>query len=372
MKRIKLLIILLVLSLLVTGCVHINLTNKKNSSKGRIYNIVSLQDKGINMFNTLIPEDWKASISSEDLINSSHPFVEKVLITNKDESAKIYIVSQHSYVENAKYNEGVNQDYYTTYLHYMDSPTYSDFFMNSMYKGSTFVETKQIDKELLEQVDALQSIRVENAKNDAQLLQNSTSGITFQINNVGATTSKRIYQNGETYYEMTTAVFAVSSKLTSSLSSLLDSTATNWYMPYVIVYEANSKENYDKYYDDYNFIIQNSDFTMDYYYMIDYVSSAIANVVTATYAAKSKAALDAMNNYIDSNYTSTSAQSTNDKVMEMWDDVIKEVDSYKTEDGSYIKTSIHNDTVAQNGDEIYIGSKAGIPIGFNELEKTYN
>ena len=53
------------------------------------------------------------------------------------------------------------------------------------------------------------------------------------------------------------------------------------------------------------------------------------------------------------------------------DDVIKEVDAYKTEDGSVLKTSIFSDTVAQNGNEIYVGSKAGIPIGFNELSKAY-
>ena len=78
-----------------------------------------------------------------------------------------------------------------------------------------------------------------------------------------------------------------------------------------------------------------------------------------------------MNDYIDSNYTSTSSQSTNDKVMEMWDDVIKEVDKYELEDGTTLKTSIHNETVAQNGNEIYIGSKAGIPIGFEEVHKGY-
>ena len=105
--------------------------------------------------------------------------------------------------------------------------------------------------------------------------------------------------------------------------------------------------------------------------MVEYVSSAIVNSVSSYYAAKSQAGLDAMNNYIDSNYSSSSSQSTNDKVMEMWDDVIKEVDSYRAEDGTQIKTSIMNDTIAQNGDSFYVGSKAGIPLGYNELAKSY-
>ena len=150
---------------------------------------------------------------------------------------------------------------------------------------------------------------------------------------------------------------------------MLDSKATQWYMPYVIIYEADTKEDFDKYYDDYNFIIANSNFTKDYYAMIEYVSSAIVNSYMSYYAAKAQAALDATNSYIESNYSSTSSSSTNDKVMEMWDDYINDVDAYKTEDGSVIKTSMFNETVAQNGDEIYIGNKAGIPLGFNELSK---
>ena len=55
----------------------------------------------------------------------------------------------------------------------------------------------------------------------------------------------------------------------------------------------------------------------------------------------------------------------------MWSDVIKEQDNYILEDGTSVKTSIMNDTLAQNGNEIYIGSKAGIPIGFNEVSKGY-
>ncbi len=69
--------------------------------------------------------------------------------------------------------------------------------------------------------------------------------------------------------------------------------------------------------------------------------------------------------------TNPEAESTSDKVMNMWDDVIKEVDEYKTLDGRKLKTSIYNETVAQDGDTFYIGKKIGIPSGFKELSKSY-
>ena len=137
------------------------------------------------------------------------------------------------------------------------------------------------------------------------------------------------------------------------------------------MFKANSKDDFDKYYDDYSFIVSNSNFTRDYYAMVEYVSSSITNSYAQYYNAKSQAALQAMNNYIDSNYSSTSSSTTNEKVMEMWDDYINEVDSYKTLDGTTLKTSMYNDTVAQNGDSYYVGSKAGIPYGYTELEKSY-
>lgn len=243
--------------------------------------------------------------------------------------------------------------------------------MSKIYPGSTFVKNNEIDSNLLEKLKIFHKDRLALANQDANTIGASQYGVTITIGDEGCTTSKKEYKNGYSMYEASTSVLAISTNLTSSLSSILNSKATVWYMPYLIVYEANSNEDYEKYYDDYNFIVANSTFTKDYYAMIEYVSSAITNAYTSYYAAKSKAGLDAMNEYIDSNYSSNSSASTQDKVREMWDDVIKEQDKYTLEDGTSIKTSIHNDTVAQNGNEIYIGDKAGIPMGFNELSKSY-
>ena len=371
MKKIKVFVLLLITLILVTGCAKTISIGKSKKNSGKIYTLTKLQDSGVNVFQTILPEGWTSKIYSEQILNSSHPFVETVVLTNADGTAKITILSQNSYTENAKFNEGKNYDYYTTYLHYMDSNTYSDYFMTNVFGGGAYVKDNEMSKDYVNQINQLHSIRLEQAKNDAQIVQGMANNVTLSIEDVGVSSSKRIYQNGNNLYETTTCVSAIGTRLQSGLSSLLDSYAIQWYIPYTIIYEAKDENTFDMYYDEYNFIIANSNFTLDYYQMIEYVSSKIVNYITSIYAERSKAALDAMNDYIDSNYSSTSAQSTNDKVMEMWDDVIKEQDSYITEDGTQIKTSIMNDTVAQNGNEIYVGSKAGIPSGFNELSKGY-
>ena len=55
----------------------------------------------------------------------------------------------------------------------------------------------------------------------------------------------------------------------------------------------------------------------------------------------------------------------------MWDDVITERDEYKTLDGRKLKTSMYNETVAQDGDKFYFGKKTEVPNGFKELSKSY-
>ena len=373
-KKILIFLLVIVMVFTLTGCKKKEDLKKKAIKEGNIYNIVTLKDTVANVdaFTAVLPTGWKAYIESNwGIVNSSYPGLEKVVISNKDATAKITILSQTSYTENNKYNEGENQDYYTTYKRVMNASEYLDYYMSTNYSGASFVKNIDVKSDLLEQIKAYNDIRYSQAKQDAQTLGAESYGVTIDIVDAGTSASRKQYELGLNYIEANTAIASITTNLTSSLSSLLNSSATQWTIPYTIIYEGETKEAFDKYYDDYTFIVANASFTKDYYQMVEYVSSKIVNMYTAMYAAKAQAALDATNDYINSNYSSTSASSTNDKVMEMWDDVINEVDKYTLEDGSTLKTSIMNDTVAQNGNEIYIGSKAGIPYGFNEVSKGY-
>ncbi|MBR2745053.1 MAG: hypothetical protein IKE01_07170 [Clostridia bacterium] len=341
--------------------------------KGKIYNKVALNDTQarIKAFEGLIPEGWKASIKSNwNVVSSNVPGVESVTLVSPDGKATIVIDSNQAFVENAQYSEGVNYDYYSTYLHYMTGDEFVQYYMDLTYGNSAqLLKDMEDDTDVLEQADACTNALVEGLKASSSWINYSGYGLNYTVTPVKATMSKRQYKIGEKNMEGSCVIIGVDSLLETSYVPANKN--RDWEVLYSIVYMADDKETFDKYYDDYNFIVANSQFTTDYYALVEYVASSIVNTYAQYYAEKSKAGLEAMNNYINSNYSSTTSQSTNEKVMEMWDDYIKDVDCYKTQEGNKIKTSIFNDTVAQNGDSFYVGTKAGIPNGYTELSKSY-
>ena len=339
---------------------------------GKYYNKTSLMDgkAGITAFEGLLPEGWTATIESNwDVVSSVCPGLESVTLTSPDGKASIIMDSQQAFAENSQYAEGINYDYYTTYLHYMDADTFVQYYMDSTYPGATLEKDLEDDADILQQASDYTEILAEELKQSSSWINSGNYGLTYTVSSIPATMSKRQYKVSDGYLEGSCVIVGVDLNMNSMYVGA--NNTRNWLIPYSIVYKADTKETFDEYYEDYEFIVANSNFTTDYYAIVEYVSSCITNSYAQYYNAKSQAALQAVNNYIDSNYSSTSSESTNEKVMEMWDDVIKEVDNYKTLDGTDIKTYIHNDTVAQNGDTFYVGSKAGIPSGFTELSKTY-
>ena len=387
MKKMKVLkamlsiIIMLAMILALCGCDSDGTSSRRRNDEdyptydepqGKMYNKVSLTDTqaGIVAFEGLIAEGWTASISSNwNVVSYMCPGIESVTLTSPDGKASIYIDSQQAYTDDSKYAEGINYDYYTTYFHYMDADTFTQTYVDQDFNGATLVLDIEDDAETLSSADAYMQAEVSRASQENSWVNSGGYGLEYSITAIPSTMSKRQYQYGDEYLECSCVIVGADSVLTSSL--LGAQTSRIWKIPYSIVYIAEDKESFDQYYDDYNFMVANSSFTTDYYAIIEYVSSKIVNSYASYYAAKSQAGLDAMNEYIDSNYSSTSSQSTNEKVMEMWDDCIKEVDSYRTLDGTQVKTSIHNDVVAQDGDSFYVGTKSGIPYGYTELAKSY-
>ena len=329
-------------------------------------------NSGITAFSGLLPQGWTAKIQSNyNIISPDYPVLFSVEITSPDGKTSIYIDSPEQFCESPTMGEGASLEYYTTYLHYMTADEFVEYFMNNTYPNSTLIKSLETDNDLLNEARSFQQQRANATRQNLSTIIGgayNASSMSSSISEGEVTASKRQYQTQNGYLEGSCVVIPFTISIGSNVYSL---TNTYWELPYSIVYSASDKDSFDKYYDDYNFIIANSQFTTDAYALIEYVSSSIARVKTAEANAKSQASLNAMNDYIDSNYSSTSSQSTNEKVMEMWDDVINEVDKYQTQDGGSVKTSIHNDTVAQNGDSFYVGSKAGIPEGYTELSKGY-
>lgn len=341
--------------------------------EGKVYKSISLIDPNARIvaFQGLIPQGWLADIQSNwQVVSSDCPGIETVTITSPDGKASIVIDSQQVFAENSQYSEGINYDYFTTYLHYMDADTFVQYYMDSAYpENNTLIADLEDDADLLQSANDCTDIFVQYATQNSEWINTMGYGLSYSVTAVPATMSKRQYQVGSEYLEGSCVIMATDSVLTSQY--VAPNKTRTWRIPYSIVYKASDKETFDKYYDEYSFIVANSHFTTDYYALVEYVSSCIVNSYAQYYNAKSQASLQAMNDYIDSNYSSTSSASTNEKVMEMWDDYINEVDKYDTLDGSSIKTSMYNETVAQNGDTFYVGSKTGIPSGFTELSKSY-
>jgi len=358
-----------------TNTATTNTTGTKTENiVGKYYNQVALRDQnsGADVFKTLLPDGWKASVTSNySCVAPDYPVLFSVSIQSPDGKALITIDSPQQFCESPTRSEGINISEYTTYLHYMTADQFVEYFMSQAYPNASLLKSLETDNTLLSELRSYQKMKADKTRQNMQQL---FSGIQYgnysgSVTELEVTASKRQYQTQDGYLEGTCVVVPFSQTISSTY---LSTTNTWWEIPYSMVYFAADKDTFDKYYDDYNFIIANSQFTVDAYTLIEYVANRIANVVTAEAAAKSQASLNAMNEYIDSNYSSTSAASTNEKVMQMWDDVINEVDTYNTTDGGQVKTSMYNDIVAQDGDKFFVGSSTSdIPIGYTQLQKAY-
>ena len=378
----KKIVVIFLLLFLLTGCNLYNNYSRKPANyindntptyQGKLYNFITLYDYQVRVpvFQSIIPEGWKSGITSNwNNISSTSPGIETVTIASPDNRAKIVFVSQQSFIDSDHNPEGINKDYYTTYFRFIDANYFLDYYISHNYGDIEVLKTVTSDNDYntILELRGYTNMLVDAQKQLALDLGTSNYGMDITVTPLDATIAKKQYTIGSNIIEGSTAVTGY--KMVNK-NILYTQTDKEWFAPYTIVYMAEDEDAFNDYYDDYNFIVANSSFTVKFYDMLSYVSSAIQNVYTAYYAEKSKAGLNALNNFIDSNYSSTSSASTNEKVMEMWDDVIKEVDAYRTEDGNVIKTSIYDEAVAQNGNQIYIGDKAGIPLGFNQLGKAY-
>ena len=84
-------------------------------------------------------------------------------------------------------------------------------------------------------------------------------------------------------------------------------------------------------------------------------------------AAMTEAQAQAYMNDYDSSASSGDSGYTSDDWANDWSDYIYDRNEYTTADGSTIKVGTEVDSVFQNGDEFYFGSKADAPLGWEQL-----
>lgn len=172
---------------------------------------------------------------------------------------------------------------------------------------------------------------------------------------VDATVCRRQYQVGDGRVETMVADYAFN----QIIEGYLRQEYLHWFVPYSIVFAAQSEQAFETYHDTYETIIANSFFTPQYFSAESYVSSVRA--------AKAMEAKNAASQFSSSGYESPDANSNSRSVAEQWDDVIREVDTYQTLDGNYVQVSTGSDVVAQDGDQFYVGPSNSVPPGFTQL-----
>ncbi|MBR6898284.1 MAG: hypothetical protein IKN24_08965 [Lachnospiraceae bacterium] len=349
-------------------------------AKGQIYVKKTVRDTVVDIpaFTTIIPDGWEMTIMSNwQMIDNTYPGRELVQIADPDGTVRISIVSPQSYlwIYNDSFgmpsqNAGADLSYYTTFYPYMNAGDALEALLDS--NGfDTRTMKKEVDdgEQAVKAADAAAQRLADINADGMRQMGVESYGKSYSIVGKYADYSKRQYTyNGGEYFEASTITYGFSGRL----SGITTNTTTGWIIPYFIVYGAKDKATFDKYYDIAGTIIENSSFSPEFFYLNAAYASAILEQIAKIQAIRSQAQLDAVNESLMDDYssdTNADARSTSEKVMEMWDDYINDVDAYVSEDGSVVKTSIYNEVMAQDGDYYYAGDKSGIPDGYTQLDK---
>ena len=348
-----------------------------------IYTFQTVQDNvaRIPAFDVYVPKGFTAKITSQwDRLDGGYPGHEILSIENSDNTVGIYYFTSESYYQfdsQSSYRniniktpprQGPDYERRITLMNYMDSNTVLEVFLNNLgFTNRQLKQTLPNDDKLVQSIHDLTYQKVsESLQNNLQMLQVIGSKFQMRLNGVETNMAKKQYAVGPGMIEASTLVNAASSSTGNALSV---TNTIHWEILYFTVFRANTKELFDKYKDTYETVIRNICVRPEFNYLNKRLSDMNAERVAKIGAVRSQVALDASRDMIMGDYNSSSQ--TMDRVRNMWSDYIKDLDEYTTEGGNKIKTSMFNETVAQKGNEFYIGRKANVPLGFDILSKSY-
>lgn len=348
-----------------------------------IYTFQTIKDNVANIpaFDVYVPKGFTAKITSQwDRLDGNYPGHEILSIENSDNTVGIYYFTSESYYQfnsQSSYRniniqtpskQGPDYERRITIMNYMDSKAVLEVFLNNLgFLNRQLKQTLPSDDKMVQAVrDFTYKKELADLQQNMQLLQAVRSKFQMRINGVETNMAKKQYSVGPGIIEASTLVNATSS---SAGNAIMVTNTIRWEILYFTVFRANTKELFDKYKSTYETVIRNVRTRPEFNFLNSRLSAMNTERVAKIGAVRSQVALDASRDMIMGDYNSSSQ--TMDRVRNMWNDYIKDLDEYTTEGGNKIKTSMFNETVAQKGDEFYIGSKANIPLGFNTLSKSY-
>ncbi|MBR4318519.1 MAG: dockerin type I repeat-containing protein [Oscillospiraceae bacterium] len=336
--------------------------NVKPVTTGKLYQRTGVIDPyiSVNVFQTLLPEGWTAaSVSDWNNYSLAYPGVELVELTSPDGTAKIQIQSPRNYLQDLLWGKaGKNLEEYATFSTYMNADTYVQSSVQSVYETALLVKDfGQNEEQLVYQEEQTAYY----ANHDYQ--QQTEWGYTFQLEGTESTNARQQYQCGNVCMEVSSEVNAYQ-YAKSYIINVAGERRIVWWIPYTVVYIAESQEAFDAYYDDYEVIVGNSYFTKEFFTACEKAGKYIEYLMLS---GKTVSIDEWLGTYTYDGIYSASAQSAQDNIFQAWDDYIKDENSYTLNDGSTLRVPTAVDVVAQSGDSLYFGTSAGIPSGYDTL-----
>ena len=330
-------------------------------TEGKLYQQIGLVDQYANVvvYQGLLPEGWTVQMQSTWGLINPYPAQELVQFVSPDGNAVVNITSPLIFEDSNYIGYGTDISNFITRAPYMNATSYIDYYVQNNYTNAELSGDLKITEEQQANIDAFTEVYATDGINTA--IQYSR----YPITGYGAegTIARRQYRLGNGYGEFSCAISAYQYSFTQVM---LNRTDIWWQLLPSFTLIASDKETFDRYYADYEIIASNGYFTAEYYSVLNYVAAQIYNLVT-DYRTEQRIRELAGGYSTSGTEVTSSDMETQERVMQAWDEYIKDENSYSLSDGSTLHVPTSVDTVAQNGDSVYFGTSGGVPSGYDIL-----
>ncbi len=330
-------------------------------TEGSLYRQIGLVDQyaGVVAYQGLLPEGWTVEMTSTWGLINPYPGAESVQFVSPDGKAVVTVDSPLIFEEGSDRGYGADISNFVTLKPYMTASVFIDTFIQNSFPSYELIADLEITAEQQADIDAFTEVYATNGINTA--IENSR----YQITGYGAegTLARRQFQVGTGCCECSCAISAYQYTYTKVMLSV---TETWSQILRSISYIAEDRESFDKYYSDYEVIVANGYFTAAFFSAATYVARQIFNTMIE-YRTEERIRELAGDYSKSGTPVSSSDMETQERVMQAWDEYIKDENSYALGDGSTLHVPTSVDTVAQNGDSLYFGTPRSVPIGYDIL-----
>ena len=329
---------------------------------------------GVPVMDAVLPYGWTAQLESNwNFVSTTNPCVATALFTSPDQRASVLIQTSHDYLQSYDtsglfpHRDYTDMETYIVHLAYKNAGQVLDMCFNGLLgTGGTVVSETPIPSDVQSLLDQLAQTYLSSLVNGLNQIGGGY-GINAQASGSEGTVSMRRYSytgsDGQSYLADTMALCVAAEYVSPSYGT--NFVYTQWAVPGVMVFSAPDEATLEKYRPQYEIITQNAALRNEFNHVKQAYGNQIRNMVMKQQANSIAAMTEAQAQSYLSDYDSSAY--TSDDWANDWSDFIYDRNEYTTADGSTIKVGTEFDTVYQNGDEFYFGSKGSAPFGWEQL-----